>query len=346
MNFSDLKDIDNSIEFISGNPEAFDVVGISHSDAPENGKFIFLKNKRFLNALGSKSESNIFLQSGVFIETEFFSKLDEAQVKELSAQFAWLATLKSVNEAMCTLSKPFHDILFGDLNYQVDGRQMNEVEIDPSAEIAQNVFIGEGVKIGKNVKILPGCVILPNVEISEDTIIFPNVTLYPYTRIGKRCRIHASTSIGTDGFGYNFFDGKHQKIWHLAGVIICDEVEVGCNTMIDAGAFTPTYIGDGSKIDNAVQISHNVKIHKHVIVCGTTGIAGSVEIHDYCAFGAGAGVAPAAKIGKGAQVAARAVVSENAVVPPGEVMAGHPARPLKDWMRSQATLRRLSKKQN
>ncbi len=185
---------------------------------------------------------------------------------------------------------------------------------------------------------------MPNVQIGDGTIIFPNVTLYPFTSIGENCRIHAGTVIGTDGFGYNFFNGEHQKIWHLAGVEIANDVEIGCNTMIDAGAFTPTSIGNGTKIDNAVQLSHNVKVHNHVVICGTTGIAGSVEIEDYCAFGAGAGVAPAAKLGKGSQVAARAVVSENAVVAPGEVMAGHPARPLKDWMRSQATLRRLSKK--
>ena len=344
MNFSDLKLIDKSIELISGNPETFNVIGISHSDAPKENTFVFLKNKRFLNALGCKSELKDFTNSGLMVEKEYWHLVDKEVSEKLKSQFGWIATLKSVNEGMCILSKPFYDILFGKLNYQVDGRQLNDVEIDPSAEIAQNVFIGEGAKIGKNVKILPGCVLMPNVKIGDDSIIFPNVSLYPFTSIGERCRIHAGTSIGTDGFGYNFFDGKHQKIWHLAGVEILNDVEIGCNAMIDAGAFTPTFIGNGSKIDNAVQISHNVKIHEHVIICGTTGIAGSVEINDYCAFGAGAGVAPAAKIGKGAQVAARAVVSENAIVPPGEVMAGHPARPLKDWMRSQATLRRLSKK--
>lgn len=343
MTFSQLLELEGSITLIHGDEGSFDIEGISHSDDPQSGTFVFLKNKRFFNSLGRKSKEQSFTETGVFVEQKFWSTLGEQEQVRLKSSFTWLAILGDVNRAMCTLSKPFYDKMYGDLNLQVDARQMGTALVDPTADISQGVFIGEDVTIEKNVKLMPGCVILPKVTIAQGTILFPNVTIYPYTKIGAHCRIHSGTVIGTDGFGYNFFDGKHQKIWHLAGVELGEHVEIGCNTMIDAGAFTPTYIGDGSKIDNDVQISHNVKIQKHVIICGKTGIAGSVEIDDYCAFGAMSAVAPAARIGRGAQVAAKAGVSENAVVPDGATMAGYPARPLKEWMRAQATLSKISK---
>jgi UDP-3-O-[3-hydroxymyristoyl] glucosamine N-acyltransferase len=344
MKLEQLKQIDPSIALIDGDPDSFEIVGISHSDAPQKNTFVFLKNKRFLNSLGAKLSSKEFPTAGLLIELVYWGELSDEIKDNLKVSFTWIATIQSVDEGMCLLSKPFHQKLFDDLNYFIDGRQMNEVSIDPSAQIAQGVFIGEGAIIGADVTIMAGAVIMPKVTIGDNSTVFPNVTIYPYTAIGKRVRVHAGTVIGTDGFGYNFFGGKHQKIWHLAGVQIKDDVEIGCNTMIDAGAFTPTHIGAGSKIDNDVQISHNVYIHEHVIVCGTTGIAGSVEINNYCAFGAGAGVGPGAKLEQGAQIAARAVVSANTIVKSGTTMAGHPARPLNEWMRSQATLRRLSKK--
>lgn len=343
MKFDSLKNISQSLEIVHGDPDAFEVIGISHSDHPIDHELVFFKTKKYVTSLRSKADGKTF-NAGAVVEKKYLESIADEELIYLKETFTWLASIESVDRGMCELSKPFYDLKFADLNLHVDGRQLNLCDIESSAEIAQGVFIGERTKIGKNVTIMPGAVIMPEVTIGDGTVIFPNVTLYPYTRIGERCRIHASTVIGCDGFGYNFYDGAHQKIWHFSGVEILNDVEIGSNTLIDAGAFTPTFIGNGTKIDNLTQISHNVKIHNHVIVCGTTGIAGSAEIFDYCAFGAGAGVAPAAKIGPNAQVAARAVVSENAIVPPGEVYAGHPARPVKDWLRSTATLRKLSNK--
>jgi UDP-3-O-[3-hydroxymyristoyl] glucosamine N-acyltransferase len=344
MKFEELIKFDSTIVVKSGNPESLDILGISHSDDPLTNTFVFIKGYRFHKNLGRKANETKFPNCGLFIQEDYYHQLKQEDVDQLQVKFNWIATVNDVDQSMCKLSKPYYDELFSELNLQVDGRQMGTAIIDSSAEISQGVFVGEDVIIDANVKILPGCVILPKVRIGKNTILYPNITLYPYTEIGDNCRIHAGTVMGTDGFGYNFFDGEHQKIWHIAGVKIGNNVEIGCNTMIDAGAFTATVIGDGSKIDNDVQISHNVKIDKHVIICGKTGLAGSVEVKDYCGFGAGAGVAPSAIIEQGAQVAARAVVSENTIVKAKEIVAGHPARPLKEWMRSQATLRKLSKK--
>ena len=196
--------------------------------------------------------------------------------------------------------------------------------------------------IRDSVKIMPGCSILPGVHIGDDSIIFPNVVLYPRVKIGARCRIHGGTIIGSDGFGYNFINGEHQKIWHLYSVEISDDVEIGSGTTIDCGAFTPTVIGTGSKIDNLVQISHNANIGKYNIMCGMSGVAGSSKTGDYCVFGGDSACAQNVELGNGVHLAARAVVSENSIIKDKQVLGGHPARPIKEWLRSQATLRKLS----
>jgi UDP-3-O-[3-hydroxymyristoyl] glucosamine N-acyltransferase len=344
MNFKELQNFDSSLTIYNTNPTDFKISGISHSDAPQAGTFIFIKSSRFHKDIGRRCERDKFLDAGVVVEEKYFQSLSDDEKSKLASLFEWTATVQNVNHAMCTLSKPFYDKRYDGYNFQVDGRKLGTVKIDPTARIAENVFIGENVTIGENCQILPGVNIMPDVTIGNNTILFPNVTLYPLTKIGNECRIHAGTVIGSDGFGYNFFNGSHNKIWHLNGVTIADRVEIGGNTMIDCGAFIDTFIDEGTRIDNLVQLSHNVQIGKHVIVCGTTGIAGSVEISDYAAFGAGAGVAPNARIGTGAQVAARACISENAIIEPKSIMGGHPARPVKEWLRSQAVLKKLAKK--
>ena len=336
----ELLQIEPSLKIVAGNIDGLSIQTISHFTELVSDSFVFANKPKILKELSEQKEERV----GLIVEESLWSAQDSELQKKLTKAFMWVGTVDSVDHAMCKLSKPFYDAKFSELNYFVDGRQMGSAQVDPDAEIAQGVFIGSDCKIGPGVKIMPGCVILPNVEIAAGTIIFPNVNIYPYTTIGENCRIHSGTVIGCDGFGYNFFDGHHQKIWHIGGVEIADHVEIGCNTMIDAGTFNPTRIGSHSRVDNDVQISHNVQIHKNVIVCGTTGIAGSVVIEDYCAFGAGAGVAPSAHLEQGVQVAARAAVSANARVKKGETVAGHPARPLREWLKTQATLNRLAKK--
>jgi UDP-3-O-[3-hydroxymyristoyl] glucosamine N-acyltransferase len=344
VKFSKLVEIDSSLKILFGDAESFNLAGISNYQRPEENKFIFVKSARFLSSIGRLSGDKEFKKTGIVLEFKFFETIKETEdYQKIKNNFAWAAVVNNVNHAMCSLSKPFYDILYRDLNYYVDGRQMGDAQVHVDAQIAQNAFIGCNTKIGANAVIMPGAVIMPEVEIGDNTIIFPNVTVYPYSKIGKNCRIHASTVIGADGFGYNFIDGEHVKIWHLAGVVIEDNVEIGGATMVDAGAFMPTRIGLGSKLDNFCQISHNAQVGKHNVFAGQAGVAGSGETSDYCAFGAGAGLAPGARIGKGCQLAARTIVSENAIIPDGVVLAGHPARPLKEWLKSQAKIRQMIK---
>jgi len=340
-----LQNTDSSLTSVHGNPESLELVGISHSEMPESGKFIFIKNDKFYKNVAFLTDAKVPADVGLILPDDYFKKIKETETySNMQSNFAWIATVNDLNVAMCLLSKPFYDEKFAHLNYHVDGRQMGSCEIDPDAQIAQNVFIGENCKIGKNVTIMPGATIMAEVEIGEGSTIFPNVSIYPYSKIGKNCRIHSATVIGGDGFGYHFHGGKHEKIWHFSGVIIHDDVEIGGGSFVDCGAFMPTIVGEGTKIDNMCQISHNSIVGKHNIFCGKSGVSGSCKTGDYVVFGAASGAANGVTLGKGVQVASMAIISENKTWPEGTVLAGVPAKPIREWMRQQAKLRRLADK--
>lgn len=330
-----LLEIDRSLELLSGDPS--NMSGISSYLAPKENSLVFIKSKKYLDDLGRISSIDKSLFS-VITTQEFYQK-NEENLKGLKS----ILITSDFARSMCLLSKPFYDSMYADLNYEVDGRLMGSASVDSFSDIAQNVFIGSNVIIQKNVKIMSGVVIMPNCTIGEGTTLYPNVTVYPYTEIGNNCIVHSGSVIGSDGFGYNFIDGAHHKIWHTGGVKIMNDVEIGSNSCIDTGCFIETFIDDGCKIDNQVHISHNARLGKHCLMCGKSGVAGSCELEDYVVFAAGAGAAPGARIGAGTQVAAAAVISENAVIPPKSVLAGHPARPLKEWLRNKAKINKLIK---
>lgn len=343
MNFVSLQKLDPTLNLIHGNPSS-EIRGISHSEDPKEGTFCFVKSIRFQNFIGARSQDDSFIDSGIVLEEKFYKTIENKdEIKTLQKKFGWIATVKDVNFSMVTMSKPFYDKKFSELNMQVDGRQMGSVDIDPDAEIAQNVFIGEDVTIASGVKIFPGVVIMAKTQIGEGTIIFPNTTIYPYTKIGKNCRIHAQVTIGADGFGYNFYDGVHKKVWHFSGVKIGDDVEIGANSTVDAGAFCPTTIGNGCKIDNDVSVGHNVIIGDHCVICGKCGLAGSSVLGNYVVMGGSSGTFPGARLGDGVQLAAMTIVHENKIIEKGTVLAGDPAIPLKKWLKYNAKLRMLTK---
>ncbi len=202
-----------------------------------------------------------------------------------------------------------------------------EVAIEEPCAIYPWVYIQKGAKIGKNVIIYPGVFIGAYSEIGENTIIYPNAVIYPNTKIGKNCIIHAGVVLGADGFGFAQEKTKegfiHLKIYHFGSVKIGDNVEIGANTTIDRAVFEETTVGEGTKIDNLVQIGHNVKVGKHVILVAQVGIGGSSVIEDYAMLAGQVGVAPYAVIGKGAKVAAKSGV--RGVIPAGEEVSGIPA---------------------
>lgn len=220
--------------------------------------------------------------------------------------------------------------------------------IDDTASLGQNctvevgAVIGAGVKIGKECWIEAGAVIRDNVEIGNHCRIGANATI-SHALIADYVRLYPGVRVGQDGFGFAIDPAGHVKVPQLGRVIIEDHVEVGANTAIDRGTGPDTIIGQGTCIDNLVQIGHNVKIGKGCVIVAQVGISGSSVIEDYAAFGGQAGVAGHLTVGKGAQVAAQSGVIRD--VPPGETQMGTPALPMKQFMRHIATLNRLIKKE-
>lgn len=205
--------------------------------------------------------------------------------------------------------------------------------------LGANVVIGAGVVLGERVWVAPNVTVGEGVSVGSDSKLYPSVVLYPGTQVGERVRIHAGACVGSDGFGYVFTDGAHQKMPHVGRCIIENDVEIGANTTIDRGSVDDTVIGAGTKIDNLVQIAHNVRIGRLCLIMSQVGIAGSVTIGDGCIIAGQAGLAGHIEIGAGARIGGQAGVLGN--VPAGETWSGYPARPHKEALRAQAALFKL-----
>jgi UDP-3-O-[3-hydroxymyristoyl] glucosamine N-acyltransferase len=212
-------------------------------------------------------------------------------------------------------------------------------QIDSTAHIGPFCVIGENVRIGARSVLQGSDFIAADCHLGEDVNLFPNVTLYPRTEIENRVRIHSGSVIGADGFGYVPDGGIHLKVTQIGNVILRDDVEIGANVAIDRGALGPTIIGKGTKIDNLVQIAHNVTIGEHCLVVSQAGIAGSTKLGNYVVLAGQVGLAGHLKIGHRASIAAQSGVMHN--VPDGEKWFGYPAQPDRQTKRQIIALQQL-----
>jgi UDP-3-O-[3-hydroxymyristoyl] glucosamine N-acyltransferase len=213
-------------------------------------------------------------------------------------------------------------------------------QIDPTASIGPHCAIGAGVKIGARSVLLGGNHIGRDSQIGDDCRLYPNVIVYANSQIGHRVAIHAGSVIGSDGYGYVLDEGRHRKMLQVGNVIIHDYVEVGANVAIDRGTLGSTIIGEGTKIDNLIQIAHNVVIGRHCIIMGQAGIAGSTRLGDYCLVAAQAGIAGHLKLGNQAMVGATSPVMRD-VPDGGKVLGGLPAVPEKEAKRQMIAVAQL-----
>jgi UDP-3-O-[3-hydroxymyristoyl] glucosamine N-acyltransferase len=188
--------------------------------------------------------------------------------------------------------------------------------IEPGATIGARSVIGAGSYVGRDA------------VIGEDCRVADRVTVGARCVLGNRVILHSGVVLGSDGFGFEFEGGRHVKIPQTGIVQVDDDVEIGANTTIDRARFGRTWIGEGTKIDNLVQIAHNVQVGKHCIICAQTGVSGSTRLHDYVVLGGQVGTVGHIEIGMGSQVGAQSGLSKD--VPPGQVMFGSPAIPMKE----------------
>lgn len=217
----------------------------------------------------------------------------------------------------------------------------SQVEIGPDVSIWPSVTLGDHVTIGARVTLYPGVFVGSDSTIGDDSVLYPNVVIREGCTIGARVIIHSGTVVGSDGFGYAQDHGRHVKIPQLGGVMIEDDVEIGANVTIDR-ATTPkrhTRIKTGTKVDNLVQIAHNVTIGAHSIVVAQVGIAGSTTIGQHVMIGGQAGLADHITIGDQVMIAARAGVNRS--LEPNQIVSGAPVMPHETWMKAQAVIPRL-----
>jgi len=219
--------------------------------------------------------------------------------------------------------------------------------LDPSASVGKGCRIDPGAVVGARAEIGANCHIGANAVIGHGVVIGEGCVVGPcaslaYCIVGNRVIIHAGVRIGQDGFGFAPGPDGHLKVPQLGRVVIEDGVEIGANTTVDRGSGPDTVIGAGSKIDNLVQIAHNVKIGRNCIIVSQVGISGSTEIGDFVMMGGQAGLTGHLRIGSGARIAAQSGVMRD--IEPGNEVGGSPARPMREWLREQAMLRRMTRK--
>jgi UDP-3-O-[3-hydroxymyristoyl] glucosamine N-acyltransferase len=208
-----------------------------------------------------------------------------------------------------------------------------EVSVGPFAVIEAGAVLGDRVRIG------PHSVVGAGSRLGVDTLLHPHVTLYPGTVLGERCIVHSGARLGSDGFGYAWTGTEHRKVPQVGGCRLGDDVEIGANTTIDRGSIGDTRVGQGTKIDNLVQLGHNVRVGERAILISQVGIAGSTTVGDGAVLGGQVGVGGHLEIGAGARVGAQAGVTGD--VPAGETVSGYPARPHRLALRAQAVTLRL-----
>jgi UDP-3-O-[3-hydroxymyristoyl] glucosamine N-acyltransferase len=292
----------------------------------------------------------------VFLDNAKYSDLAKATSAGACLVSERLAAVIPDKVSLLVVSEPY--AAFVDVARTLFPDALRASSLCETRGVAPGAFVHPTARVESGVTIDPGCVIGPRAEIGSRTVIGAGATIGADVRIGRDCSIganvcivhtiigdrvivHPGCSFGQDGFGYVMGAQGHRKIPQIGRVIIQDDVEIGACTCIDRGGFRDTVIGEGTKIDNQVQIGHNVVIGRHCVLVAQVGIAGSVTIEDFVVLGAKVGVKDHVTIGEGSQIAAIANIGGN--VPPGSRWGGTPAKPMKQWWREISILERMAK---
>jgi UDP-3-O-[3-hydroxymyristoyl] glucosamine N-acyltransferase len=293
------------------------------------------------------SDDISFVAQSKYVEAALMSKagvliISPDHEQALSSSSARLWVVENPYATYAKVSALFADALFASAQPEVHPSAIvsDQASVHRSATIGPNVVVEAGASIGARVRLSANVVVGQNTSIGADTLIYPNVVLYHGCAIGERNIIHAGTVIGSDGFGFAKEHGQWIKIAQLGAVVIGDDVEIGSNCSIDRGAIEDTIIGNSVKIDNLVQIAHNVQIGAGTAIAGCVGIAGSAIIGKNCAFGGSAGVLGHLEICDNVTVSSMSLVTKS-IKKPGFYSGVFPLQDNADWERVAVSLKQL-----
>ena len=304
---------------------------LSSLDSAEPGSLVFVESRKFAKALNNSQAV------AVFCSEEVASKVPENIAVLVTASphrdFAMIGRI-----LFPTAAKPTP--WFGEYGISPKAFIHPDAKLEDGVTVEAGAVIGRGAEIGSGTLISSTAVIGENCRVGRECYIAPAVSIQ-YSFVGNRVHLYPGVRIGQDGFGYVGGPSGIEKIPQLGRVIIQDDVEIGANTTVDRGALKDTVIGEGTKIDNLVQIAHNVQIGRYCLIAAHCGIAGSSTIGDMTQLGGSVGLADHVKVGAHVQIAAASGVMND--IPDGEKWGGSPARPIKQWFREVAALRSMSK---
>ncbi|MEZ4877354.1 MAG: UDP-3-O-(3-hydroxymyristoyl)glucosamine N-acyltransferase [Flavobacterium sp.] len=311
---------------VVGNPNA-EVATLSKIEEGVEGSLTFLSNPKYANYIYTTKATITIVNHSFVPENEISTTLIKVEdaYKSFSKLLEYYNQVKLMKSGIEQPSVISENVTYGDNLY-----------------LGSFSYIGKNVKIGANVKIYPNCFIGDNVVIGDDCVFFAGVKIYSETIIGNNCNIHSGSIIGSDGFGFAPNpDGSFTKIPQIGNVIIEDNIDIGSCTTIDRATIGSTIIRKGVKLDNQIQIAHNVEIGENTVIAAQTGIAGSTKIGKNCMIGGQVGFAGHLIIGDNVRIQAQSGIGKN--IREGETLQGSPSFNYGDWNKSYVHFRNLPK---
>ena len=311
---------------VVGNPDA-EVFKLAKIEEGTEGSLTFLANPKYVNFIYTTAATITIVNNDFVPENELTTTLIKVEdayqsFSKLLEYYNQVKLMKSGIEQPSVISE---NVTYGNQLY-----------------LGSFSYVGKNVTIGNNVKIYPNCFIGDNVTIGDNCIFFAGVKIYSETEIGNNCNFHSGSVVGSDGFGFApTEEGTFSKIPQIGNVIIEDDVEIGANTTIDRATLGTTLIRKGVKLDNHIQVAHNVEIGENTVIAAQTGIAGSTKIGSNCLIGGQVGIAGHITIGNNVRIQAQSGVGRN--VNDGEVLQGSPSFGYADYSKSYVHFRNLPK---
>lgn len=305
------------------NNKDIEIKSVNKIDEAVEYDVTFLHNEKYFSHINTTKASAVIVPKDFSTDRDIvLLKVDEPYISFVKVMYAFY---------------PLEPVAKQGIDSMTSIDETATIGVNPS--ISPFVSIGKETKIGKNVQIQPNVTIGHNVKIGDDVIIYSNVSIREGCIIGNNVILQNGAIIGSDGFGFAPGHGNYEKIPQVGNVILEDNVEIGANTVVDRSTMGSTIVRRGTKLDNLIQVGHNVEIGKDVVIAGQTGIAGSTKIGDNCMISGQVGFVGHLNVGKGVMIGAQAGITGN--VKDGSVVTGTPSRDLKKMRRIDAALGRL-----